>query len=101
MTLRNASGKFSLPFGRKSNDSSQPRQSSSTYSSGGQTQSLAPQDAEPPTSPMAPEPTSAGSAPGEGFGSKLGKKIAHTSLMPSLGNQDLRELQEWVVGGCD
>jgi hypothetical protein len=30
----------------------------------------------------------------DGLGRKLGKSIAHTSLLPSLGNQDLRALQE-------
>ncbi|GMK55888.1 hypothetical protein CspeluHIS016_0209440 [Cutaneotrichosporon spelunceum] len=34
----------------------------------------------------------------DGFGRKLGKSIAHTSLLPSLGNQDLRPLQDVITG---
>ena len=30
----------------------------------------------------------------DGIGKKLGKSLAHQSFMPSLGNQDLRALQE-------
>jgi hypothetical protein len=30
----------------------------------------------------------------DGLGKKLGKSLAHTSLLPALGNSDLRVLQE-------
>ncbi|KAK4689622.1 hypothetical protein P7C73_g485, partial [Tremellales sp. Uapishka_1] len=87
MTLRNTSGKFSLPsFGRKaSGQLNEPDSPSRHYgdddyysshnreSSGGQ-----------------------GGSPFDGFGKKLGKSLAHTSLLPALGNKDLRALQDVI-----
>ena len=88
--LRNASGKFSIPsFGRKVSgvqdtpnspqrvngyieESSPPRDSFGSAGGGGAGSGLG----------------------GDGLGKKLGKSLAHQSLLPSLGNQDLRALQE-------
>lgn len=119
MTLRNASGKFALPsFGRSKNQANhestpaQSRVSSSTYNSG-PAPTMTSGDSEP-SSPRFAESTRSGSTGGggmamgggggggggggpsafDGIGRKLGKSIAHTSLLPSLGNQDLRALQE-------
>jgi hypothetical protein len=78
MTLRNTSGKFSLShFGRKPSQSESP---SSSYGVGND------EDRER-------EGGSGGSA-FDGLGKKLGKSLAHTSLLPALGNSDLRVLQE-------
>ncbi|BEJ15801.1 hypothetical protein CspHIS471_0504060 [Cutaneotrichosporon sp. HIS471] len=50
---------------------------------------------------------SSGPSAFDGIGRKLGKSIAHTSLLPSLGNQDLRPLQDIItsekaiMGTCD
>lgn len=111
MTLRNASGKFSLPsFGRNKNQShhestpSQSRVSSSTYGSGPGAV-VTSGESEPSSPRVADSMMSGGSGGGlggggggpsafDGIGRKLGKSIAHTSLLPSLGNQDLRALQE-------
>ncbi|CAK9782025.1 hypothetical protein CC85DRAFT_330599 [Cutaneotrichosporon oleaginosum] len=120
MTLRNASGKFSLPtFGRSKHNQhhdsapAQSRVSSSTYNSG-PPQTLTSGESEP-SSPRAPESMMSGSTGGgmglggaggaggggpsafDGIGRKLGKSIAHTSLLPSLGNQDLRALQDVIT----
>lgn len=78
MTLRNTSGKFNIPgFGRK--------------------------NSEGPTSPArasgSESPSGHGREPSgsfAGLGNKLGKTIAHQSIIPSLGNQENRLLQEWV-----
>lgn len=117
MTLRNASGKFSLPFGRKASSTNpqvdttisppESRVTSGTYPTGvgsgggGDNDSLhSPRG----TSHFSIGGTSGGggtsSADGggpnrlDGIGRKLGKSLAHTSLIPALGNQDLRLLQE-------
>ncbi len=116
MTLRNASGKFSLPsVGRNKHNAhhdstpAQSRVSSSTYNSG-PAPTMTSGESEP-SSPRVPESMMSGSTGGggmgmggggggggpsafDGLGRKLGKSIAHTSLLPSLGNQDLRALQE-------
>lgn len=115
MTLRGASGKFSLPsFGRKSNANDiSPSQSRIPSNS-------TPQYAPNPDSTsklghgrdsdsiIGPQHDYSGVNLGgggnaangsngsslDGFGKKIGKSIAHTSFLPSLGNQDLRALQE-------
>lgn len=103
MALRSTSGKFGLPsFGRRRGSDSQP---SSRIASG----SAAPQGAgsgdndeslaSPTTatgSNFSPSHNYSNSTGGhlDGLGKKIGKKVAHTSLLPALGNQDLRALQE-------
>lgn len=106
MALRSTSGKFGLPsFGRRRGSDSQP---SSRIVSGaapgagsGDNDSLA----SPTTgqhSNFLPSHSHSHSQSGGGsgggtlgvIGNKLGKKVAHTSLLPALGNQDLRALQE-------
>ncbi|KAL1407764.1 hypothetical protein Q8F55_007198 [Vanrija albida] len=118
MTLRGASGKFSLPtFGRKSNaNDNSPTQGSRIPSNS--TPQYAPN---PDTtsklshgrdsdSIIAPHHDFSGVHLGgggggangsngsslDGFGKKIGKSIAHTSFLPSLGNQDLRALQDVI-----
>jgi hypothetical protein len=102
MALRNASSKFSMPsFGRKSNanasqpngintsagydpnaaGASSPRVTSGTYGA----------------SVHSGDDAAGGNSGGrglDGIGRKIGKSIAHTRLIPALGNQDLRLLQE-------
>ncbi|KAL7422528.1 hypothetical protein Q5752_003176 [Cryptotrichosporon argae] len=94
MTLRNASGKFSLPFGRKGpNDapvSPSSRQPSGTYAA----------DDSDPSSPIGNGGSGGGglnTAAFDGLGKKIGKSIAHTSLLPGLGNKDLRALQDVIT----
>ncbi len=70
MSVRTTSGKFSLAnLGFKSENTTHSRQTSSTYD-----------DAASPN--------------GSSAFDKLGKKLAHTTLLPALGNKDLRSLQE-------
>jgi len=107
MTLRNASGKFSLPsFGRKSHhstnsdgSSSPSRVTSGSYPAGGgggggggggPTVSIHSSGYDGDSL----SPGGAGGAGLGGIGNKIGKSIAHTRLLPALGNQDLRLLQE-------
>lgn len=87
MTLRNSSGKFSLPsFGRKASGvhdgpASPSRPNGNPY--------------DDPASPgREGNGFSLGNGGGEGFGRKLGKSIAHQSILPSLGNKEQRALQE-------
>ena len=76
MAPRTASGKFSLSnFGRKVSDT-QYSPSRTQYDEDGST-----------TSPT----TGTGNT---GLGKKIGHKIAHQTLLPALGNKDLRVLQE-------
>lgn len=98
MALRSTSGKFGLPsFGRRRGSDSQPQ---SRIVSGAappnvDNDSLA---SPPPGSNFSPAHAHSHSGGGSGtlgvIGNKLGKKVAHTSLLPALGNQDLRALQE-------
>lgn len=104
MALRSTSGKFGLPsFGRRRGSESQPSSrivSGSAPTGSGDNDSLA----SPTTgqhsnfSPAHGHTHSSGGGGGSGtlgvIGNKLGKKVAHTSLLPALGNQDLRALQE-------
>lgn len=103
MALRSTSGKFGLPsFGRRRGSDSQPQ---SRIASGATAPPAAAggdsEDAQALASPTAttfsPSHNHTNSSSGghlDGLGKKLGKKVAHTSLLPALGNQDLRTLQE-------
>lgn len=91
MSMRNTSGKFSIPFGRKS-DSKGPSSPTTTgpshgrffSGSGGGGGGSGDDDFGP-----------SGNSGGVGSGGlNLGKRIAHQSFLPGLGNQDLRQLQE-------
>jgi hypothetical protein len=85
MSMRNTSGKFSIPFGRKSDKTpASPTGNGPThgrfFSSGGGS---------------GDDDFGPGGEKGNGSGGlNLGKRIAHQSLIPGLGNQDLRQLQE-------
>ena len=89
MTLRNSSGKFSLPsFARRNTAGEPPSSPSHTNGTG-----VYDDDG---NSPGRERDSSGGGVGGgfDGFGRKLGKSIAHQSLLPGLGNRDLRALQE-------
>jgi hypothetical protein len=108
MTFRNTSGKFSLSsFGRRQPSYSGGPESPGVGSSGNGVGSnsnpngngreggfsfphfgQAGNDDREDFSPRAD-----GGAGGPGLGWTLGKKIAHQSLLPALGNQDLKSLQ--------
>jgi len=85
MSMRNTSGKFTIPFGRKSDKTpASPTGNGPThgrfFSSGGGS---------------GDDDFGPGGEKGSGSGGlNLGKRIAHQSLIPGLGNQDLRQLQE-------
>ena len=85
MGMRNTSGKFTIPFGRKSDKTpASPTGTGPThgrfFSSGGGS---------------GDDDFGPGGEKGSGSGGlNLGKRIAHQSLIPGLGNQDLRQLQE-------
>jgi hypothetical protein len=86
MSMRNTSGKFSIPFGRKSEKTpASPTGNGPThgrfFSSGGGSGD----------DDFGPGGQTGGSGSG---GLNLGKRIAHQSLIPGLGNQELRQLQE-------
>ncbi|EIW68385.1 hypothetical protein TREMEDRAFT_74265 [Tremella mesenterica DSM 1558] len=95
MSLRGASGKFSLPsFGRK-NTGTEPTSPSREYGNDSDFS---------PASPTRENGHSAGGGGGGGglvgmdnFGRSLGKKIAHQSLLPALGNKDQRALQDIIA----
>lgn len=90
MSLRNASGKFSMPtFGRKNtvdgpSSPSATRQNATGYYD----------DDYSPGKDR--DRDGSGGVRFDELGRKLGKTIAHQSLLPSLGNRELRSLQEWV-----
>lgn len=100
MALRSASGKFGLPsFGRRRGSDSQPQSRivSGAAPTSGDNESLAsPTAGNSNFAPTHAHTPSSGGGSGTlgGIGNKLGKKVAHTSLLPALGNQDLRALQE-------
>jgi hypothetical protein len=85
MSMRNTSGKFTIPFGRKSDKTpASPTGTGPThgrfFSSGGGS---------------GDDDFGPGGEKGSGSGGlNLGKRIAHQRLIPGLGNQDLRQLQE-------
>jgi len=86
MGMRNTSGKFSIPFGRKSDKTpASPTGNGPThgrfFSSGGGSGD----------DDFGPGGQTGGSGSG---GLNLGKRFAHQSLIPGLGNQELRQLQE-------
>jgi hypothetical protein len=79
MSLRGPSGKFSLAnFGRKA---------SGTGGNDGPSNGFAHESPDSPT-------RETGSNSLDGFGKKLGKSLAHNSLLPGLGNKEQRTLQE-------
>jgi hypothetical protein len=85
MSMRNTSGKFTIPFGRKSDKTpASPTGTGPThgrfFSSGGGS---------------GDDDFGPGGEKGSGSGGlNIGKRIAHQRLIPGLGNQDLRQLQE-------
>ena len=86
MSMRNTSGKFTIPFGRKSDKTpASPTGTGPThgrfFSSGGGSGD----------DDFGPGGQTGGSGSG---GLNIGKRIAHQRLIPGLGNQDLRQLQE-------
>ncbi|ORY20374.1 Eisosome component PIL1-domain-containing protein [Naematelia encephala] len=85
MTLRNTSGKFSLPsFGRKASGADGPATSPSRGGGNGYDDDGG-------------SPHRDGSSGFSGLGEKLGKSIAHQSLLPVLGNKDMRLLQDVIT----
>ncbi|ORX38258.1 Eisosome component PIL1-domain-containing protein [Kockovaella imperatae] len=87
---RNTSGKFSLgSFGRKVSGLGDGQTSPARTTHGGGHNHEYSDDA---------SPSSGGAGAGfDGLGKKLGKSIAHQSLLPGLGNQDLRALQDIIT----
>lgn len=85
MSMRNTSGKFTIPFGRKS-DNKTPASPTGTGPTHGRFFS---------TGGSGDDDFGPGGEKGSGSGGlNLGKRIAHQRLIPGLGNQDLRQLQE-------
>ena len=102
MSLRGTSGKFSLPtFGRK--HSADPNSPSRM-----QGEDFGPASPSRENGYFSGDGGSGGGGGGgggsrvvsggrealDGFGKNLGKKIAHQSLLPALGNKEARPLQE-------
>ena len=101
MSLRNTSGKFSLPsFGRKATDTA-PNSPGGLGHNGYDESTPAPQR-EGGGMGMGMGAGGGGGTGGaggggialDGLGRKLGKSLAHQSLLPGLGNKDFRVLQE-------
>ncbi|WWC63574.1 uncharacterized protein I303_106178 [Kwoniella dejecticola CBS 10117] len=98
MTLRNTSGKFSLSnFGRKVSGAVEPNSptrstnnnNNNINTSGGPRYS----DDESPS-----RETHSGNGAGfDGFGKKLKGTLAHQSILPGLGNKDMRALQDIIT----
>ena len=88
--MRTTSGKFTIPFGRKS-DSKGPASPTTTGPSHGRFFSGSGGGGGSGDDDFGPGGNGGGSGSG---GLNLGKRIAHQSLIPGLGNQDLRQLQE-------
>lgn len=87
MTLRNTSGKFSLAhFGRKASGAGHDGPSSADRTNG--------HYSDDPGSPVRENGGGGGGGGLDGLGKKLGKSIAHQSLLPGLGNKEQRVLQE-------
>ena len=95
--LRNASAKFSLAnLGRKVSDSPN---SPGRWNNNNDSDLSPPRGADTSGGSLGPNgpgggPAEKGGIALDAFGKKLGKSIAHQSLLPGLGNQDLRALQE-------
>ncbi|OCF57747.1 hypothetical protein L486_05212 [Kwoniella mangroviensis CBS 10435] len=94
MTLRNTSGKFSLSnFGRKVSGAVEPN--SPTRTSNHNQHASGYTDDESPY-----RETHGGSGNGAGFdglGKKLKGTLAHQSILPGLGNKDMRALQDIIT----
>ncbi|WVW85327.1 hypothetical protein I302_107365 [Kwoniella bestiolae CBS 10118] len=92
MTLRNTSGKFSLSnFGRKVSGAVEPNSPTRT-SNHNQTASGYTDDESPSRE------THGGNGAGfDGFGKKLKGTLAHQSILPGLGNKDMRALQDIIT----
>lgn len=98
MTLRSTSGKFSLPsFGRKAS-TAQDGPGSPIRSNGNQYEDPGSPGREGGFSFGNGNSNGGGGSGGnnafDGLGKKLGKSIAHQSLLPGLGNKEQRALQE-------
>ncbi|EKD02677.1 hypothetical protein A1Q2_02907 [Trichosporon asahii var. asahii CBS 8904] len=106
MALRSASGKFGLPsFGRRRGSDSQPQSRivSGAAPTSGDESLASPTAGNSNFAPTHAHTHSGGGGSGTlgGIGNKLGKKVAHTSLLPALGNQDLRALQDVISSEKD
>lgn len=92
MTLRNTSGKFSLPtFGRRNTSGDGPSSPSATRTNGN---GYYDDDGYSPGKERDRDRDGTGAGGLDALGKKLAKGIAHQSLLPGLGNRDLRALQE-------
>ncbi len=97
MTLRNTSGKFSLPtFGRKNTSDGPSSPSAKTNG-----RDYYDDDGYSPGREARNRDSRAGNAGAQldAFGKKVVQSLAHQSLLPALANRDLRSLQESVEAG--